>query len=168
MDVEEITGWSCELHCMVKPPSSWHDFPASSNKLTPSLFGFASFQNVIYKLHSREDRFLSNRLSFNLARYFSLFMGTKTRFSSTHEAVDNVFVQILSLSSTKLHGVLYQKIYNLNMYRHWISFSHCRICKSLPLSSTVVIRWFQTTCLRSVSPESCHFKTIFCCLNCAK
>jgi hypothetical protein len=83
-----------------------------------SLFGFASFQNVIYKLHSMEDRFLCDRLSFNWPRNFSLFMETKRQFSSTPEAVDSMFLQILSLSSTKLHGVIYQKIRNLNMYHH--------------------------------------------------
>ena len=43
-------------------------------------------------------------------------METKRPFSSTHEAVD-MFLQILSLSSSKLHYVIYQKIRNLNMYR---------------------------------------------------
>ena len=74
MDVEDIAGWSCELHCLAKPPRSWHDFPASSNKLTLSFFGFASLQSVIYKPYSREERFLRNRLCFNRPRHFSLFI----------------------------------------------------------------------------------------------
>ena len=45
-------------------------------------------------------------------------METKRQFSSTHEAVDNMFLQILPLSSTKLHGVIHRKIRNLNMYRY--------------------------------------------------
>jgi hypothetical protein len=45
-------------------------------------------------------------------------METKRQFSSIHEAVDNMFLQIVSLSSTKYHGVIYEKIRNLNMYRH--------------------------------------------------
>jgi hypothetical protein len=45
-------------------------------------------------------------------------METKRQFSSTHEAVDNMFLQIVSLSSTKCHGVIYEKIRNLDVYRH--------------------------------------------------